>query len=109
MRDALVAHGVDPAAIVEDGRGRRTLDSMARASAVFGYRAALVVTNDFHVPRAVYLGQHFGLDVHGVAADAGVERPLASTLRNLGREVLARALAVVDCHLLGTAPESLER
>jgi vancomycin permeability regulator SanA len=109
MRTALVALGVDPDAILEDGRGRRTLDSMARARLVYGFADALVVTNDFHVARAVYLGRHFGLEVDGVVADAGVERPFGSTARHVGREVLARVLAFADCHLLGTAPQSLER
>ena len=102
MRQALLELGVDAAAIVEDPRGYRTLDSMARAHQVFGFDDALVVTNDFHVARAVYLGRHFGLDVDGVVADVDVDWPLPARARNVGREVLAGVLAFVDCHLLGT-------
>lgn len=105
MRDALLARGVAAAAIVEDPHGHRTLDSMARAREVYGFADALVVSNDFHVPRAVYLGLHFGIDVDGVIADAGVERPLPSRTRHLVRESLARVLAFLDCHVLGTRPE----
>lgn len=104
MRQTLVELGVDPGAILEDPRGFRTLDSMVRVHEVFGFDDALVVTNEFHVPRAVYIGRHFGLDVVGVAADRGVERPASSRVRNVGREVLARVVAWVDCHVLGTRP-----
>src|SRR5690606_10073132 len=104
MVAALRAAGVPQGAILEDVHGYRTLDSMGRAKSVFGLRSVLVVTNGFHVPRAVYLGEHFGLDVHGVVADAGVTLPLATRARHVGREVLARVLAWLDCHLLGTRP-----
>lgn len=104
MVAALRAAGIPADAILEDVHGYRTLDSMCRAKTVFDLHSALVVTNGFHVPRAVYLGEHFGLDVHGVVADLGVTRPLATRVRHVGREVLARVLAWFDCHLLGTQP-----
>lgn len=104
MHDELVGLGVDPAAILIDPRGYRTLDSMARVREVFGFDDALVVTNDFHVPRAVYLGRAFGIDVDGVIADPDADRPIGSVTRNVGREVLARVLAFVDVELLGTRP-----
>ena len=54
MRDALVARGVPPTAITLDFAGFRTLDSMARAKAVFGLQRFTIVTDDFHIARAVF-------------------------------------------------------
>ena len=63
MAAFLVELGVPQPALLIDPYGYRTLDSMARAAQVFGIEAATVVTNPFHVPRAVWLGRQFGIDL----------------------------------------------
>jgi vancomycin permeability regulator SanA len=104
MREALIQAGVAPEAIRVDRHGHRTLDSMIRVREEFGFRDALVVTNEFHVPRAVYLGRYHGVDVDGVPADLGVTRAFSVHAWHVGREALARVLAFFDCHVLGTRP-----
>lgn len=68
MRRWLQREGVPPALIISDYAGRRTYDSLRRAQVVFGVRRAVVVTSDFHLPRALFIARHLGLDVWGVAA-----------------------------------------
>ncbi|MEW2384141.1 ElyC/SanA/YdcF family protein [Micromonospora sp. NPDC047707] len=60
--------GVDPRRIVADPYGLDTYDSCARAREVYGVERALVVTQSWHVSRAVTLCRHLGLDVDGVIA-----------------------------------------
>ncbi|MCA8963829.1 MAG: YdcF family protein [Planctomycetes bacterium] len=101
MRRWLQARGVPAAAIVDDGEGLRTIDTMHRCKDVFGARSAVVVTNPFHVDRAVFLGRQHGLEVTGVAAPPGVTYGAAMMLRNRGREVVARIWAWLEVFVIG--------
>ncbi len=69
MRQTALDLGVPSADIVLDYAGFRTYDSCYRARDVFGLRAATLVTNRFHLPRALYTCRELGLDVVGVDAD----------------------------------------
>ncbi|MFG1880941.1 vancomycin high temperature exclusion protein [Micromonospora sp. NPDC049102] len=60
--------GVDPRRVVADPFGLDTYDSCVRARDVYGVERALVVTQSYHLSRAVTLCRHLGLDVDGVAA-----------------------------------------
>ncbi|HEX5595414.1 MAG TPA: ElyC/SanA/YdcF family protein [Micromonosporaceae bacterium] len=60
--------GVDPQRIVADPYGLDTYDTCARAREVFGIKRALIVTQSYHLSRAVTLCRHLGLDVDGVIA-----------------------------------------
>lgn len=103
MAAFLVDLGVPQPAIVVDPHGYRTLDSMARAAETFGIDAATVVTNPFHVPRAVWLGRQYGIDCVGVAAPAGQTYSTETRLWNGVRESAARVVAMFDV-LRGAAP-----
>ncbi len=70
MRRWLEARGVPPTAIVEDAGGVDTYSTMARASGTYGAATAIVVTQAFHLPRALYLGARKGVACEGVVADA---------------------------------------
>ena len=96
MRRWLQKRGVPPALVVSDYAGRRTYDSLKRAQAVFGVRRVIIVTSDFHLPRALYLARHLGLDAYGVPAGAPGAIPLGKRLGFLVREVVARHLAAWD-------------
>jgi SanA protein len=61
--------GVPRANIVLDFAGRRTYDTCYRAKAIFGVEQALLVTQDFHLPRAVFTCNALGLPAEGVSAD----------------------------------------
>ncbi len=95
MRRWLIQAGVPPTRIVSDYAGRRTWDSLRRAQIVFGLRRVVVVTSDFHLPRALFLADHMGLEAWGVPASTA-RQPLAARLHFWIREYFARNLAVLD-------------
>ena len=105
MRAWLSTRGVPEEAILVDPAGLRTLDSMARArDSLTAEQSVVVVTQAFHLPRAVYLARHHGLDAQGVAAPAGYNYSAGLEWRNAAREHLAQARAWLDIHLLATGP-----
>jgi SanA protein len=92
MRRALQADGVPGSDIFTDDDGVNTWASMVRARRVFGVRSAIVVTQGFHMPRALYLAGQAGLDAYGFTTDLhgyGLQGDLSDL-----REVLARVKAV---------------
>jgi SanA protein len=95
MRDYALSLGVPDEDIQPDYAGRRTYDTCYRAQAVFDLESAILVTQDFHLPRALFTCERLGLDVVGVAADRQpyLLRSLAwSTLR----EIPAMTMALID-------------
>jgi vancomycin permeability regulator SanA len=68
MRDYLASVGVDPARVVEDPFGLDTYDTCVRARQVFGVTRALIVTQRYHLARAVTLCRQAGIDADGVGA-----------------------------------------
>lgn len=61
--------GVPERAILTDGHGYRTYESCKRAVQEFNITSALVITQRFHLGRALYLCRSFGMDADGVTAD----------------------------------------
>lgn len=59
------AEGVPATALVEDPAGVRTYDSCARAYKLFGVRSAVVVSQSYHLPRAVYTCRALGIEANG--------------------------------------------
>jgi vancomycin permeability regulator SanA len=70
MRSWLVSHGVPQKRVVVDYAGFDTYDSCARAIRIFGVHRAIVVTQTYHLPRAVALCRHLGIDATGVGDDS---------------------------------------
>lgn len=102
MLEYLVAAGVPARAVTRDYAGFDTYDSCARAKRVFGVTRALVVTQQFHLPRAVFLCRQVGIDAVGVADAHEAVRP-AFLLREIPAGVKAAwdALWQPDPHILG--------
>jgi SanA protein len=98
MRDALLRHGVPASAIFTDHAGFNTWASMVRARKVFGVTSAIVVTQGFHMARALYLAHHAGLEAHGLTADLGHHYGKLGKVAD-ARELLARVKAVKDTAL----------
>jgi SanA protein len=97
MRKALVADGVAPEDVFEDHAGFDTWATMVRAREIFGVRDAVVVTQGFHMPRALYLADEAGIEASGLTADLqpwGFQGRKSSV-----REVLSRVKAVADVTL----------
>lgn len=90
-----VRRGVPASAIQQDGAGLRTYDTCYRARHVFGVEGAVLVTQSFHLPRALFTCRQLGVDVLGVSADRRVYHPRSlAWLEN--RELAALLLALVD-------------
>ena len=89
MRKYLTDRGVPASRIVRDFAGFDTWESCVRARKIFGVEHATLVTQDFHLARALTLCRAAGIDGYGVAdtdpGDAGV----AEMVHDSGREVLA--------------------
>ena len=66
----LIDHGVPSRLVVLDHAGFDTYDSCARAKEVFGVSAAIVVTQSYHIDRAVALCRRLGVDASGVGDDS---------------------------------------
>ncbi len=97
MRKALVADGVAPRDVFEDHAGFDTWATMVRAREVFGVRDAVVITQGFHMPRALYLADAAGIEATGLTADL---QPWGAQGRKSSvREVLSRVKAVADVSL----------
>jgi SanA protein len=103
MRDYAVALGVPEEAIVLDYAGRRTYDTCYRAKAIFGVQSAILVTQNFHLPRALYLCSALGIDAAGVPADLRAYRPYALAWWNL-RELPATLVALWEVHVTRPLP-----
>ena len=97
--DAMVAHavamGVPPEDIQPDYAGRRTYDSCYRAGAIFQVKSAVIVTQAFHLPRALFLCNQLGVQSVGVAADQRQYDP-RSIAWSETREVPATFFALLD-------------
>jgi vancomycin permeability regulator SanA len=65
----LIDRGVPTRKVVLDHAGFDTYDSCARANRVFGIRKAIVVTQTYHLPRAIVLCRRLGVDAYGVGDD----------------------------------------
>jgi SanA protein len=90
-----IAQGVDPAAIQPDYGGRRTYDTCYRAAHIFQVDEALLVTQAFHLPRALLLCSSLGIDASGVTADRRTYG-VRSLAWSESREVPALLAALVD-------------
>lgn len=105
MRNALIAAGVPADAITCDYAGFRTLDSVVRAKEIFGLPRCVIVSEDFHCPRALWIAQRHGLDAIAFAApDVGLK---SWSLRAEIREQLARSWCAVDMYVLHRGPKFL--
>ncbi len=69
MKAYALARGIPAEDIQLDYAGRRTYDTCYRAGAVFQLQTAVLVTQKFHLPRALFICRSLGLDTVGVAAD----------------------------------------
>jgi SanA protein len=103
MRRELVKLGVPDEDIVNDHAGFRTLDSVVRAKSVFDQDEVIVVSQRFHVQRALFIADAKGIKATGyVAKDPLHGMPYYKVMM---REYFARVKAALDCYVLGTEPK----
>lgn len=87
MLNYVLKKGVPKADIFCDHAGFSTYDSMHRAKSIFKVKKAVVVTQQYHEYRALYIGEKLGIEVCGVASEQNSYA--GETLRE-GRELLGR-------------------
>lgn len=93
MRRYLETNGVPAEAIFMDHAGLDTYSSVWRAKHVFGARKVIVVTQQFHLARAVWCSRALGMEAEGAPADRHLYRGIAWLH---AREVVSRTKAFVD-------------
>ncbi len=103
MRDYAISLGVPDAVIALDYAGRRTYDTCYRARDIFGIRSAILVTQSFHLPRAIYTCNALGIKATGVPADQRDYRKGSLAYWNL-REILASLVALWEVHISKPLP-----
>ena len=103
MRQYALSLGVPDSAIALDYAGRRTYDTCYRARAIFGVKDALLVTQKFHMPRALFLCNTLGVNAYGVEANNNRYRKLSLLLWNF-REQIATVGAFIDIYLSKPVP-----
>lgn len=103
MFDALIKKGVPKAAITLDYAGFRTLDSVVRSKEIFGQDELLIITQDFHCYRALFIAGYYGIDAVAYSADNKDELPLKLAIR----EILARSNTVLDLYIFHKGPRFL--
>jgi len=104
MKRLAVAEGVPADHIVLDCAGFRTYDTCYRARDIFGVTSAVLVTQQFHLPRALYCANRLGIDAVGVTADR--RRYMRAATYSL-REVAACVVAWVQVNVTKPRPHFL--
>jgi SanA protein len=103
MREYALGLGVPDEAIVLDYAGRRTYDTCFRAREIFGIQQAILVTQNFHLPRALYVCNRLGLRSVGVPADQRQYTRRSLLWWNL-RETPATLVALWEVHVSRPQP-----
>jgi len=103
MKNDLIAAGIDSNKIYLDYAGFRTFDSIVRCKEVFSQDSVLVISQQFHNERAIYIGEQEGMFVRGFNA-ADVSKAYGKW--TMLREAFARVKVLVD-FIIGTEPKFL--
>jgi len=69
MKDYIMKDNIDEKIIFMDHAGFSTYDSMYRAKEIFKVDKAIIVTNEYHLPRALYIARKLGIEAYGVKSD----------------------------------------
>lgn len=94
MKQFALDAGVPSEDIFMDHAGFSTYESMYRAKEIFGVKKILVVTQEYHLYRAMYISERFGVETYGVASD--LDTYSGQFYRDV-REVLARVKDYGKC------------
>ncbi len=106
MRNYLLEKGVPKRDIFMDHAGFDTYDSLYRARDVFHVKNIIIVTQKFHLPRAIYIAKKLGIDAVGLEADRR-QYVYGATIKASIREILARVKAFNEIEILRSKPKYL--
>lgn len=102
MKNALVARGIPQENIFCDYAGFRTLDSVVRAKHIFRADDLVVISQEFHNKRAIFIAQHNGVAAVGFNA---AEVNVVHSFKTKTRELLAKVKTILDIYILSTEPK----
>lgn len=104
MQQDLVERGVPLEAMTLDSAGFSTFDSLKRSRDVYGLQQLLLITQEYHLPRALFIADHLGMETSGCAAQG----PEWSAMRKVWfREVAARIKTLGDLYIWQREPRIL--
>lgn len=104
MQKALIEAGVPSSAITLDYAGFRTLDSVVRCLKVFGQQKITIISQRFHVERALFIANKYDMLAVGYAAS---DPPHAYSKIGPIREYFAKTKAIIDLYLIHKNPKFL--
>lgn len=107
MKASLIAAGVPDSVILMDRGGVRTFDSVVRARRVFHQESVAIVSQAFHLERALFIARAKNVPACGFAARNSQDAN--SNFRLAIREMYARVLTFLDCYILETEPVHADR
>ncbi|MDA9557733.1 YdcF family protein [Vibrio sp.] len=105
MRKDLRKAGISPLRIHMDFAGFRTLDSIVRTKEIFGLNRILIITQQFHCERALFIAKHYGISAQCFPVEGA--NSWTADLKIRLRETLARTNALIDLFILKTQPKFL--
>jgi SanA protein len=106
MYEYLISHEVAPEDVVVDSSGRSTYETCLRAREVFGLQQAVLVSQGFHLPRALYIANQLGLDAVGMAGDLRAQQKIDY---QGFREWAAEVKAYLNLHVIPPSASSEEK
>lgn len=104
MKNYVKSKGIKAEDIFMDHAGFSTYETMYRARDVFKAKKVIIITQEYHLKRAVYLARSLGIDAYGVVADKQDYRGMATYK---AREVLARCKAFLNINITKPKPTFL--
>jgi len=93
VNNYLLEQGIPKEKILLDYYGFDTYDSLYRARDIFGIKNLIISTQNFHLPRALFIAKSLGIQAYGITADRHKYKNMEL---NIGRELLATVKAYVD-------------
>jgi len=103
MKAYLINHGINTEDIFLDHAGFDTYNTMVRAKIIFKVQDAIIVTQKFHLPRAVYIARSQGIEAFGIKAD---KRQYAAMKSLKIREALSSVKAFTEV-IINKSPKYL--
>jgi SanA protein len=104
MRRYLIQMGIPDSIITLDYAGFRTLDSVVRAKKIFGLKNTIIISQKFHLQRAIFISKIFGLNSYGFMAQ---DVPSQYSVKTYIREIFAKTKAILDIYVLRQEPKYL--
>lgn len=104
MKKSLVELGVPKDKITCDYAGLRTFDSVVRLKKIFMTNRVTIVSQKFHLQRALFIAEHYNIEAVGYSSkDVGLNYGRMTQIR----EVFAKSKAMLDLYVLFTKPKHL--